>query len=149
MAELPLEQRVTNGRLAWAANDRIVEELSEDVIFAGFERYKATSETTAAAESGALTPPWPLIISYEHAIRKYTYKLMAKDGRPFGVTLAKACKDATVKECNFTTPLALHAKRPHPNPPLIRFKGDKGKGRGRGRGGKLLTKTTNTANRTP
>ena len=87
-------------------------------------------------------------MSYEHANRKYTYKLMAADGRPFGVTLAKACKDATVKECNFTTPLALHAKRPHPNPPLIPFKGDKGKGRGRGRGGKLLTKTTNTANRT-
>ena len=70
---------------------------------------------------------------------------MATDGRPFGVTLAKACKDATVKQCNFTTPLALHAKRPHPNPPLIRFKGDKGKGRGRGLGGKLLAKTTNTA----
>ena len=89
-----------------------------DVTFAVFERYKDY------LLGGLLLRP-PLkrgvdlssIISYEHAIRKHAYKLMATDGRPFGEALAKAYKDATVKERNFTTPLALHAKRPPPPRP--------------------------------
>ncbi|CAE7462327.1 unnamed protein product, partial [Symbiodinium microadriaticum] len=84
-----------------------------DVTFAVFERYKGyllgdyCYGLRSSEESGALVPPWTLVISYEHAIRKHTYKLMASDGRPFGEALAKAYKDATVKERHFTTPLAL------------------------------------------
>ncbi|CAE7337416.1 HCBT2 [Symbiodinium microadriaticum] len=60
------------------------------------------------AESGSLIPPWPLILSYEHAIRKHAYKLMATDGRSFGDALSKAYKDATVKE-RFPLDLLLYA----------------------------------------
>ncbi|CAE7312401.1 abhd17c, partial [Symbiodinium microadriaticum] len=88
-----------------------------DVTFAVFERYKDyllgdyCYGLRSSEESGSVIPPWPLILSYEHAIRKHAYKLMATDGRPFGDALAKAYKEATVKERHFTTPLALHAKR--------------------------------------
>ncbi|CAE7923836.1 unnamed protein product, partial [Symbiodinium sp. KB8] len=109
-----------------------------DVTFAVFERYKDY------LLGGLLLRP-PLkrgvdlssIISYEHAIRKHAYKLMATDGRPFGEALAKAYKDATVKERNFTTPLALHAKR-------HRGKGKLGKG-----DGMQPTKFAATSSRTP
>ncbi|OLP78827.1 Polyadenylate-binding protein, cytoplasmic and nuclear [Symbiodinium microadriaticum] len=108
-----------------------------DVTFAVFERYKDyllgdyCYGLRSSEESGALVPPWTLVISYvisyEHAIRKHAYRLMASDGRPFGEALAKAYKDATVKERHFTTPLALHAKRPSsavPPPPLNPYQRD-------------------------
>ena len=109
-----------------------------DVTFAAFERYKDyllgdyCYGLRSSEESGSLIPPWPLILSYEHAIRKHAYKLMATDGRSFGDALAKAYKEATVKERHFTTPLALHAKRPNPSvppPPLNPYQRD-GEGEG-------------------
>ncbi|CAE7346838.1 DSK1 [Symbiodinium sp. KB8] len=109
------------------------------------------------AESGSLIPPWPLILSYEHAIRKHAYKLMATDGRSFGDALSKAYKDATVKERHFTTPLALHAKRPSPTvppPPLNPYQRDPKKGKGKQGKGKDKQPTkfgtlAGTSNRTP
>ena len=65
-----------------------------DVTFAVFERYKDyllgdyCYGLRSSEESGSLIPPWPLILSYEHAIRKHAYKLMATDGRSFGDALA-------------------------------------------------------------
>ena len=88
-----------------------------DVTFAVFERYKDyllgdyCYGLRSSEESGSLIPPWPLILSYEHAIRKHAYKLMATDGRPFGDALAKAYKEATVKERHFTTRYASRAAR--------------------------------------
>ena len=38
-------------------------------------------------------------------------------GYPFGEARQKSYKDPALKERNFTTPLALHAKRPAPPPP--------------------------------
>ena len=111
----------------------------------------------AASLSGSLIPPWPLILSYEHAIRKHAYKLMATDGRSFGDALAKAYKEATVKERHFTTPLALHAKRPNPSvlpPPLNPYQRDPKKGKGKLGKGKDKQPTkfgtlAGTSNRTP
>ncbi|CAK9072609.1 unnamed protein product, partial [Durusdinium trenchii] len=59
-------------------------------------------------------PPWKLVIAYEKAIRKQAVKLTNTEGKPLTVALKMAWKDATVKERNFTTPLALYAKRPLP-----------------------------------
>ena len=59
-------------------------------------------------------PPWKLIIAYEKAIRKQAVKITNTEGKPLTVALKTAWKDATVKERNFTTPLALYAKRPTP-----------------------------------
>ncbi|OLQ03582.1 Anthranilate N-benzoyltransferase protein 2 [Symbiodinium microadriaticum] len=134
-----------------------------DVTFAVFERYKDyllgdyCYGLRSSEESGSLIPPWPLILSYEHAIRKHAYKLMATDGRSFGDALARAYKEATVKERHFTTPLALHAKRPSPTvppPPLNPYQRDPKKGKGKLGKGKDKQPTkfgtlAGTSNRTP
>ena len=101
-----------------------------------------SSGTTATAsapvrDSGSLIPPWTLVLQYEHAIRKHAYKVMATAGYTFGAALVHAYKEPSVKERNFTTPLALHAKRPQPwNATERPTKRKNGKGRGKGKDGK-------------
>ena len=89
------------------------------------------------------SPPWKLVIAYERAIRKQAVKIVNMEGKPYTVALKIAWKDATVKERNFTTPLALYAKRPLPpwreQPPdkwRAPEKGEKGKEKGKGKKGK-------------
>ena len=51
----------------------------EDVNFALFEKYKEyllgdyCYGLRSSEDSGALVPPWSLVLSYEHAIRKHAY----------------------------------------------------------------------------
>ena len=85
------------------------------------------------------SPPWSLVLSYEHAVRKQAVKLVNREGKSWVVALKSAWRDATVKERHFTTPLALYAKRPQPpwrtapvQPPAKQQKGGK-KGRGKGK----------------
>jgi len=89
------------------------------------------------------SPPWSLVLSYEHAVRKQATRLVNQEGRNWTVALKEAWKDGTVKERHFTTPLALYAKRPTPpwrnqevqQPPQKQQKGTWGKkGQGRGKG---------------
>ena len=92
----------------------------KDVTMALFERYKEyllgdyCYGLRSSEDSGSLIPPWTLVLQYEHAIRKHAYKVMATAGYTFGAALVHAYKEPSVKERNFTTPLALHAKRPQP-----------------------------------
>ena len=86
------------------------------------------------------SPPWSLVLAYERAIRKNMVKLTNTEGKLLVVALKTSRKDATVKGRNFTTPLALYAKRPVPpwreQPPMKwrqQEKGDKGKARGKGK----------------
>ena len=132
----------------------------EDVNFALFEKYKEyllgdyCYGLRSSEDSGSLVPPWSLVLSYEHAIRKHAYKVMATAGYSFGAALTHAYKEPSVKERNFTTPLALHAKRPQPwtanteQPPTK--KGRKGaKGNGKGKDGKGAKKLKEGSDRTP
>ena len=88
------------------------------------------------------SPPWALVLSYEHAVRKHATRLVNQDGRNWVVALKEAWKDGTVKERHFTTQLALYAKRPAPPwrnqetpQPQKQQKGVPGKkGQGRGKG---------------
>ena len=54
-------------------------------------------------------PPWHLVMSYEHAIRKAATRIVNESSCaiPFSDALVQAWNDPTVKERNFTTPLAL------------------------------------------
>ena len=54
-------------------------------------------------------PPWHLVMSYEHAIRKAATRIVNESGctSTFADALTQAWNDPTVKERNFTTPLAL------------------------------------------
>ena len=92
------------------------------------------------------TPPWSLVIAYELAVRRKAVKLVNSEGHSMPVALKMAWRDPTVKERHFTTPLALHSKRPTPQVEWEaskfmkqQFKGD-GKGKGKdkkgGKGGK-------------
>ncbi|CAE7862924.1 unnamed protein product, partial [Symbiodinium necroappetens] len=55
----------------------------EGVNFALFEKYKEyllgdyCYGLRSSEDSGSLVPPWSLVLSYEHAIRKHAYKVMA------------------------------------------------------------------------
>ena len=57
------------------------------------------------------------MVAYEHAIRKRAVQLVNGEGKSYPVALKEAWRDATIKELNFTTPLALYSKRSHA-PPL-------------------------------
>jgi len=84
-------------------------------------------------------PPWSLLLSYEHAVRKKAMRLVV-DGMALGQAMRQAWADPVTKERYFTTPLALTAiprKRPaveDSGDPYKYFKGDKGKGKGKGKG---------------
>eukprot|EP00974_Lingulodinium_polyedra_P055771 5363680-Lingulodinium_polyedra.AAC.1 len=63
------------------------------------------------AKDGGLTvssPPWPLILAYEHEIRKKAMKEVVK-GIAMGAALRAAWSDPVTKERYFTTPLAFSA----------------------------------------
>ena len=80
----------------------------KDIDFQLFERYKdyllgefcyglRTNEA-----SGSLVPPWTLVLSYEHAIRKQCYKQMTLKGIGFADALVWSWKDAATKERQFS-----------------------------------------------
>ena len=63
------------------------------------------------------TPPWALVVAYEHAIRKKACQLLNDGSQPtFIQALRVAMSDPVVKERNFTTPLALSSSRTRSDP---------------------------------
>ena len=129
----------------------------KDITPAFFEKYKDyllgdyVYGLRASDDYGGMIPPWTLVLSYEHAIRKHAirkhcYKTMAQQGLPFKLALEKSWKEATVKERHFTTPLALYAKRGYTatatstaTPDATTGKGSKGKGKFKGKKGHART----------
>ena len=121
-----------------------------------FERYKEyllgdyCYGLRSSEDSGSLIPPWTLVLQYEHAIRKHAYKVIATAGYTFGAALVHAYKEPSVKERNFTTPLALHAKRPQPwNATERPTKRKSAKGKGKSKDGKGAKKLKEGSDRTP
>ena len=113
-----------------------------------------------AKDSSGMTvaaPGWTLVVSYELAIRKKAYRLMAEGQGKFPTCLRQAWLDVVVKERNFTTPMALQAAagavsvdRYHAEMPTMPGKGPKKyqqpgqakqKGGGKGKGSKTKGKT--------
>jgi hypothetical protein len=86
------------------------------------------------------TPPWSLILSYEHAVRKRAYSLMVSDHLKLGAALEQAWKCPTTKERHFITPLALYSKRSNPSAswgdwnPKGKGKSTKGPSKGKSKG---------------
>ena len=88
------------------------------------------------------SPPWSLVLAYDAAVRKQAVRYVNQDQMAFPVALRAAWQNATVKERNFTTPLALYTKRPASSPshgagppqqPPSKFqKGVKGRGKAKG-----------------
>lgn len=55
----------------------------------------------------AVKPPWTVILTYEHRLRKEAFKLILAGTHSMSEALAHVVKDADIKECYFTTPIAL------------------------------------------
>ena len=130
--------------------DQYKDYLLGDYVY-GLSAKDAEGQTFAA-------PPWKLIIAYERAIRKQAVRITNTEGKPLTVALKLAWKDATIKERNFTTPLALYAKRPTPpwreqsSAPskwAATEKGAKGKEKGKAKKGKGKGGNPHCATHTP
>ncbi|CAE8584251.1 unnamed protein product, partial [Polarella glacialis] len=93
-----------------------------------FEKYKAyllgefVLGLTAKNENNETigVPPWPLVLSYEHAIRKRACQVMNNGGFvDFALALRHGWGDCVTKERFFSTPLSLTVKMTayskHPN----------------------------------
>lgn len=55
----------------------------------------------------AVRPPWTVLLTYEHRLRKEAFKLVISGTHTLAEALASVVKDADIKECYFTTPIAL------------------------------------------
>jgi len=83
-------------------------------------------------------PPWSLILSYEHEIRREAMRQVEK-GTPLPLALRMAWRDPVTKDRFFTTPLSLKRSRAtstsSDNAPekYARTEGGKAKGKGKGR----------------
>lgn len=55
----------------------------------------------------AVRPPWTVILTYEHRLRKEAFKLILAGTHTMAEALAHVVRDADIKECYFTTPIAL------------------------------------------
>jgi hypothetical protein len=96
-----------------------------------------------------LRPPWTVVLAYEYACRKWSFERVREDFVQLSVALMDSIKNSELKECNFTSPIALMSKGGNKttfsddigfDPPpgkfarLGRGRGRDGRGRGRGRG---------------
>ena len=84
-------------------------------------------------DSRIQTPPWSLVLSYEHAVRKRAYSLMLTERLMLGAALEKAWKCPTTKERHFITPLALYSKRAYPQNNNLNAGNWNPKGKGKGK----------------
>ena len=88
----------------------------KDIDFQLFEKYKDyllgdfCYGLRSNEASGALAPPWTLVLSYENAIRKQAYKQMVLKGIGFADALVQSWKDAAT----IGAPVYYAAKRPQP-----------------------------------
>lgn len=69
-----------------------------------------TSSSSSTEDRTALRPPWSIMLTYEHELRKEAIKRAFQDGRPLSLTLPEVCKDAQLKEQYFTSPIALQGR---------------------------------------
>ena len=55
----------------------------------------------------AVKPPWTVLLTYEHRLRKEAFKLVQAGSHNLADALSHVVRDADIKECYFTTPIAL------------------------------------------
>ena len=119
--------------------------LSDFDTFVGYilgERVAQLSvPTTHLPDVPALTPPWDVVLAYEHRLRKEAFRLVNEEDQTLAAALATVVSSAELKETYFTTPLALSVlERPRKWHKGFGKDGKSGKGgkgsRGKGKEGK-------------
>lgn len=53
-----------------------------------------------------LNPPWPVLLTYDFALRKEAFRLVREEAVSLNTALKQACGDQELKELNFLIPLA-------------------------------------------
>ena len=100
--------------------------------------------THQPADVPTLTPPWDVVLAYEHRLRKEAFRMVNEQGSTLSAALASVIASAELKETYFTTPLALsiierpckwHKGKGKDNKGGAKW-GGKGKDRKGGKGGK-------------
>ena len=76
----------------------------------GDKCYMMKIHSGKGGEQTALRPPWHVLLSFEHELRKEAVKRAHSSNRPLSDTLPGVCKDPELKERFFTSPIAL---QPH------------------------------------
>eukprot|EP00434_Breviolum_minutum_P013170 symbB.v1.2.011607.t2/scaffold783.1/size170700/1 len=62
-------------------------------------------------QNQSIHPPWSVILTYEHRLRKEAFKLVQSGEKSLSKALADVVKNADLKESYFTTPIALGAQQ--------------------------------------
>ena len=62
---------------------------------------------TMDGQTQAVQPPWTVLLTYEHRLRKEAFKLVVAGSHTLVQALQHVVKDSDIKECYFTTPIAL------------------------------------------
>lgn len=62
------------------------------------------------SEHVSLRPPWSVMITFEHELRKEAIKRAVSGNRPLAETITEVTKDAQLKEQFFTSPIALQPR---------------------------------------
>ena len=99
-------------------------------------------------------PDWTVILAFEHKLRKEAMKKV-HNGHTLADALEAVIRDPDLKEAYFTTPMALKASMPEPQPFKYQRFGNKGsfggkqfstysKGKGKGSKGKTKSKSMDT-----
>jgi hypothetical protein len=107
----------------------------------GAELEVATPASDNRTEQASLKPPWQLILSYEHELRKRAFYLVREEGQTLEQAIDSAIADQEVRALRFINPLSLLAsssKRSRTDTssePALKTRA-KGKGRGNAKGGK-------------
>ena len=59
------------------------------------------------ADVPSLSPPWDVVLAYEHRLRKEAFRMVNEQGSTLSAALVSVMASAELKETYFTTPLAL------------------------------------------
>ena len=102
----------------------------------------------AVGNKVALKPPWAIVLGYELECRRYAFERVREDHEVLATALMDSIRNSELKECAFTSPIALMNKGNNKNlPPPSTFADDsfaarptksqrkalaKGKGKGKG-----------------
>ena len=99
-----------------------------------------TMPTTHHQDVPAITPPWEIVLAYEHRLRKEAFRMVNETGKTLSDALSLVVNSPDLKETYFTTPLALASiQRPtkwHKGAGKESKGGIKEKGSGKGKPGK-------------
>ena len=65
------------------------------------------SHAGKGSEQTPVRPPWQVLLTYEHELRKEAIKRAYQGSRPLVETLLEVAQDSQIKEQYFTSPIAL------------------------------------------